>query len=137
MAKKKPSSPKKRRSARSVKAKGRGFQKKIAQDIADMIGFKTGENELVESCPMSQSGVDIRLRGPAQELFPFSVECKRQESMSIPKWVEQSKSNLIENTDWLLICKQSNRDPIVVMDYDRFMSMVAKMNRLKKNVRKR
>ena len=127
---------KKRRSTRSVKRKGREFQKEIATDIAELVGCDTGENELVESCPMSQSGVDIRLRGEAQTLFPFSVECKRQESMSVPKWVEQAKENTIPKTDWILICKQSRRDAIVVVDYKAFMKMVAKMNRLKKNVRK-
>lgn len=119
------------------KAKGREFQKFCAHKIADLVGCEVGENELVESCPMSSSGVDIRLRGHAQIDFPFSVECKRQEKLAVPQWIKQADANLIPKTNWLLICKQSRKNPFVVMDLNVFMKMQKQLNRLKKEVRKR
>lgn len=117
---------------RACKTKGRTFQKEIARDIAELVGCEVGENELVESCPMSQSGVDIRLRGHAQKDFPFSVECKRQEHLAIPQWIKQADANLIKNTNWLLVCKQNHKKAIVVLDYAVFMRMVKTSNKLKK-----
>ncbi len=110
-------------SIKSRKAKGREFQKWIAIKIGKMLDIKVGKDELISSRPMGQSGVDIALIGKAKELFPFSIECKRQEKFSIPAWVKQAKKNEMDGTKWLLFCKRSNEDPIVTMDADVFFSM--------------
>lgn len=77
---------------------------------------------------MGQSGTDVRLEPHAKKLFPFSVECKAQESMAVPAWVRQAQANLEKGTDWLLISKQSNKKPIVIMDAMAFFRILRRGN---------
>lgn len=43
---------------------------------------------------MGQHGVDIILRGKVARKFPFDIECKSCESLSIPEWIRQTKQNI-------------------------------------------
>jgi len=75
---------------------------------------------------MGQSGPDVRLEGQVLKVFPFTVECKWQETWSIPAWIRQVKKNQMEGTDWLLFCKKSRKRPVVVMDAERFFNLFLK-----------
>lgn len=107
----------------SAKAKGRKLQQWMAAKIAEAIGLESGKDCPVESRPMGQTGVDIRLDKDALKLFPFSVECKAQENWSIPSWIVQAKTNVLPKTDWLLVVKRSREDPVVIMDAATFFKM--------------
>jgi hypothetical protein len=72
---------------------------------------------------MGQSGVDIKLIGEAQQLFPFSVESKRCEKINLSKAIEQAKANQKENTDWLLVTRKSNEKAIISMDAEVFFKL--------------
>lgn len=111
----------------SAKAKGRNFQNWVAQKISELLGIPYGKDEMIASREMGQNGVDIRLVGEAQKRFPFSVECKCQETWSIPAWIEQAKSNQKEGTDWLLFVKKNRKEPIVVMDANAFFNLLKKL----------
>lgn len=79
---------------------------------------------------MGQKGVDVRLESQVRQSFPFSVECKWQESWSIHEWIKQAKENQAEGTDWLLICRRSRHQPIVVMDGDAFFRLLEKIKEI-------
>lgn len=111
----------------SRKAKGRKFQKQIAEEISKVLGIPVTKDGDIESRPMSQSGPDIILRGKALKLFPFSVECKHQETWSIPAWMKQVKENQLEGTDWLLVCKKNRENPVVIMDAEAFFRLCKKL----------
>ena len=112
----------------SAKAKGRALQKWACIKIAELVGLEWGREKPIESRPMGQRGVDVRLDDEAIARFPFSVECKFQERWSIPEWIDQAKVNKKDGTNWLLICKQSRKPPVVVMDAEAFFEML-KWNR--------
>jgi len=118
--------PKKRITTASAKAKGRNLQQYICQKISDLLNIPWGKDALIASREMGQSGVDVRLIGEALRRFPFSVECKAQETWSVPAWVEQAKGNQIAGTDWLLVMKKNHMKPIVAMDADRFFELLEK-----------
>jgi len=59
--------------------------------------------------------------------LPFSIECKWQESWSIPAWINQAKENQKDGTDWLLICRRSRDKEIVVMDAEAFFSILQRI----------
>ncbi len=118
---------KKRISVASAKAKGRSLQQWTCQMISDLLNIPWGKDELIASREASQTGTDVRLIGEAQERFPYSVECKWQETWSLPAWIKQARSNKKEGTDWLLVCKRSHQDPIVVMDAARFFELLKTM----------
>lgn len=121
---------KKRITVQSAKAKGRRLQQLVCEKISKLTGASwgsAGEDHPIESRGMGQSGTDVRLESHIKKLFPFSVECKAQEVFAIPAWVEQAVKNQETNTDWLLICKRSKKDPIVIMDLDAFFRLLERL----------
>jgi hypothetical protein len=104
----------------SAKAKARRLQQWVAKYISEITGIKWGEDELIQSRPMGQGGIDVPLLGKAQEMFPFSSECKWQEKWDIPGWIRHAKHNKIEGTDWLLFVKKNRHEEIVIMDAKAF-----------------
>ncbi len=110
----------------SAKAKGRTLQQWVCKKIAELTGFEHGKDKPIESRPMGQSGPDVRLESAVLVKFPFSVECKFQERWSVPKWVEQAKANEAKGTSWLLVCKQSRKPPVVILEADVFFDILKK-----------
>ena len=108
----------------SAKAKGRKLQQWVCEKISQILGIPWGKDEMIASREMGQSGTDVRLVGEAKKRFPFSIECKWQESWALPSWIKQAKENQEEGTDWLLICKKSRMEPVVIMDAERFFEIV-------------
>lgn len=115
---------KKRIKISSAKAKGRACQQWVCRKISTLLRIRWGKDELIASREMGQAGVDVRLIGDAKKRFPWSVECKWQESWSIPAWIDQAKDNQQTGTDWLLICKRSRSDYIAVLDAEVFFDLL-------------
>jgi len=100
----------------SAKQKGRKLQQWVAERISRATGFPYGKDQPIESRPMGQSGVDVRLDDRVLAVFPWSIECKAQEKLSLHQWIEQARGNVICGTDWLLIFKRSRQKPVAVLD---------------------
>lgn len=119
---------KKRITPQSAKAKGRELQKWVCRMISELTGLPWSSNGKedapISSRPMGQSGTDVRLESHVKKLFPFSVECKWQESWSIPAWAEQARKNQEKGTHWLLFCKRSRNNPVVIMDAEAFFELL-------------
>ncbi len=111
----------------SAKDKGRRLQQIVCQKISELIGLPWGKDCPIESRPMGQTGVDVRLETEARKLFPFSVEAKFQESWNVPEWIRQAKTNEMKNTDWLLVVKRSHMDPVCIIDLDAFFKILEKV----------
>jgi hypothetical protein len=111
----------------SRKAKGRKLQNLIAKMISELLEIPCGKDKDIQGREMGQSGTDVKLYGKALELFPFSIECKNQETWSIPAWIRQAKENEIEETDWLLFCKRNRDVPIVILDAELFFKLYKKI----------
>ena len=113
-------------SVQSAKAKGRSLQQYVCRMISEITGYEwgsSGDDKPIESRPMGQKGMDVRMESQVRELFPFSVECKFQESWAVHGWIEQAKENQMKGTDWLLVCKRSRKKPVVIMDADTFFGL--------------
>jgi hypothetical protein len=122
--------PKKQRiTHQSAKSKGRTLQQWVCQRIADLTGFAWGMDEPISSRPMGQCGTDVRMEAGVLKKFPFSVECKWQESWGVPGWIEQARTNQVKGTDWLLVCKRSRKPPVIVMDAARFFEIYAQLKK--------
>jgi len=115
---------KKRISVQSAKAKGRRLQQWMMRKISELTGIPCGKDELIASREMGQSGTDVRLIGKAQKMFPWAVECKYQETWSIPKWIVQAKENQKKGTNWMLVVKRNQHEPIIILDADIFFSLL-------------
>lgn len=110
----------------SAKAKGRSFQKWVSDKISETIGIKNGKDELIDSRPMGNSGTDIILIGKAKELFPYSVECKKHEKWNMMQFIEQAKTNSVDD-NWLLFISKNRFKPVVVMDAEKFFELQKKL----------
>lgn len=108
----------------SRKAKSRRLQNWTAEQIAELLECEWGRDCSVAPREMGQSGTDIRLVGEVQKEFPYSVECKNQETWAVPAWIRQAKENQKENTDWLLVCKRNHEKPVIIMDAEAFFRLL-------------
>lgn len=122
----------------SRKGKGRGLQYWVCEKIAGMFGIKFVQSDddcLVQSRPMGQHSVDIILRGELKKKFPFDIECKACESLSIPQWVRQARQNNKKGRDWLVIFKKQTigGEPLVVMEWATFEKIIMKENKNERN----
>ncbi len=107
----------------SRKAKGRKFQQAIRDDLVDRLGIAPGD---VLSTPMGQTGCDIYLSPKARERFPFGVECKHQETLSIPVWWRQCRSNAeAEGLAPLLVFRRSREEPLAVLRWSDLLVVIA------------
>jgi len=103
--------------ASSAKAKGRRLQQWVCHMISWATGHPWGKDECIASREMGQSGTDIRLVGSVRQVFPFSSECKWQETWDIPAWIRRAEANLENDMrGWLLFVKKNRMDTVVVMD---------------------
>lgn len=116
----------------SRKEKGRGLQYWVCERIAEMFGIEFIQSDdtcLIHSREMGQHGTDIILRGEIFNKFPFDIECKSCESLSIPDWIRQAKANKKENRDWLLVFKKQTlgHTPFVIMEWETFQKIILKI----------
>lgn len=65
----------------SCKAKGRKLQQRVRDLILE--NFEDLEQDDVRSTSMGAGGEDVLLSPKARKYFPFSIECKNQESLGI------------------------------------------------------
>jgi len=101
----------------SAKNKGRRLQKYVCKLIIDTFPQLT-END-VRSASSGQTGVDVQLSEAALEVFPFAVECKNVETVTIPKFwrqTSQNSSNLIP----LLVVKSNGKNPVCILGFEDF-----------------
>jgi len=124
----------------SAKNKGRRLQQWACQQISELTGFPWGrgdEDAPISSRPMGQSGTDVRLESQVLKEFPWSVECKYQETWSVPAWIKQAQANQKPGTDWLLIIKRNRTEPVVVLNGWRFFEILQEYGEMVKDERKR
>lgn len=113
----------------SCKAKGRNLQKWVCQRIADIFNIKFNNQDdqcLIHSREMGQSGTDVILRGEIYNKFPFAIECKNTEKLSLYPTIEQAKQNTKDNQDWLVVHKKNRNEPIVIMSWEAFEKLFKK-----------
>ena len=108
----------------SRKAKGRRLQQKFMQLLIEKLDI---DPEDIESRSMGAGGEDLIMSKAARHKFPYSIECKNQESLNIWKAWEQANGNkgLYEP---LVVIKKNGVKPLVVLDAVNFLEMIKEFN---------
>ena len=106
---------------RSAKNKGKRLQNKIRDLILEK--FDSLEPDDVRSITMGDSGEDILLSPAARRLFPFSVECKNQESLNIWSAIEQAENNSGNHTP-LVIFKRNRTKTYAVLEFNKLLELL-------------
>ena len=108
----------------SRKAKGRRLQQQFMQLLIEKLDI---DPEDIESRSMGAGGEDLIMSKAARNKFPYSIECKNQESLNIWKAWEQANGNkgLYEP---LVVIKKNGVRPLVVLDAENFLDMIKEFN---------
>lgn len=106
----------------SAKNKGRRFQQHVRDKIYET--FPELEEGDVRSTSMGAGGMDLQLSPAAKRVFPFSVECKNKESLSVWAEFKQAESNCEVGTKPLLAFTRNRTDEYVMLKLDDFMSLL-------------
>jgi len=113
------------------KAKGRTLQKWVVAQILKLLPFLSEQD--VRSTPAGVNGPDVQLSERAQTWFPYSVECKNQESFkNVYAAFEQCVSGKIDGTAPLLIIKRNRKNPLVVVSAQQFFHTLTVIEELEK-----
>ncbi len=107
---------------RSAKNKGKRLQNKVRDLILEKFNSKL-EPDDVRSITMGDAGEDILLSPAARRLFPFSVECKAQESLSIWSALQQAESNAGKHIP-LVIFKRNRSKTYAVLEFKELLKLL-------------
>ena len=107
----------------SAKAKGR--QQWVRDQLIEQLEVHP---EDVESRSMGAGGEDLIMARAAREKFPYSIECKNQETLNVWKSYEQAESNSGDYEPVVFI-KRNNQKPLVVVDAEYFVKLHNKYNK--------
>ena len=103
----------------SKKAKGRRLQQWVSDLLIEKLEVHP---EDIESRSMGAGGEDLIMSRSAREKFPYSIECKNQESLNIWKSYEQAQQNS-GNYEPIVVLKRNNVKPLVLVDADYFVEL--------------
>lgn len=106
----------------SGKDKGRALQQWVCARIGNLVGIEYNQQDdncLIHSREMGQAGVDVILRGEAQQRFPFAIECKSTESMNMTAFIRQAQEYQKPGLDWLVVYRaKALKNPVVIMAWE-------------------
>lgn len=97
---------------KSVKAKARRLQDKLAADIREAFGLSEKD---VKPAIMSEAGLDIQLSEAARIAFPFAVEAKANETLPLWASITQAEENAAKEALTPLLAFKRNRSGIYVV----------------------
>lgn len=109
---------------KSAKAKARRLQNKITEDL--LAALENVEADDIRPALMGESGEDIRLSPSLRSRFPYSFECKNQESLSIWKALEQAARNAPLGTTPILVFKRNRSKTYAVLEWEELLKVIAK-----------
>lgn len=72
---------------------------------------------------MGSGGEDIQLSPAARRLVPYQIECKAKAKIAVYAWYDQAKSH--GNREPLVFFKEDRKRPLVVMDAEHFIKLLA------------
>ena len=107
----------------SAKSKGRKFQQWVRDLLIEKLDIHP---EDIESRSMGAAGEDIMMARSARNLFPFSIECKNQQSVNIWKAYEQAEANS-GDYEPIVFLKRNNINPLVLVDAEYFVELHKKI----------
>ena len=103
----------------SAKAKGRRLQQWVRERLIEGLDIHP---EDIESRSMGSGGEDLIMARAAREKFPYSIECKNQESINVWKSYEQAQENS-GDYEPIVVLKRNKSKPLVLVDADYFVRL--------------
>ena len=79
---------------------------------------------------MGDAGTDLKLSPAARKSFPFSIECKNQEALSVWQALAQAERNCKEGTDPALIFRRNHSKTYIALEFSAFMKIFLDKNKV-------
>lgn len=105
----------------SAKAKGRALQQWVRDYIIKIFPSLTLDD--VRSTSSGANGEDVLLSPNARKKFPYSIECKSRNTISVYSMYEQAVANS-DKYEPLLVIKANRKKPLVVIDAEYFFTLI-------------
>jgi hypothetical protein len=110
--------------ARSAKNKGKRLQNTVRNLLVEKYS-KVLEPGDFKSTTMGESGIDVQLSPAARKLFPWGIECKNQEALSIWKCLKQAETAADdEGLKPLLVFKRNKSKTYAVLELQDFLDLL-------------
>lgn len=105
----------------SAKAKGRRHQQEVCQKLLEVsLGLEPDD---IRSASMGAPGEDVLFSPAARRQFPFSVECKNVEKLSIWSAINQSRENKPEGSTEMVVFTRNRETPFVALPFEKFLEI--------------
>ena len=101
---------------RSAKNKGNRLQVWVYERFLTLFGLDEGE---IRPAQGGEHGMDIKAIPRSRDRYPYAVECKNQEKISIWQAWKQAELNSEGHTP-LVIFKRNHSDVMVLMTFEEF-----------------
>ena len=112
----------------SRKSKGRVFQQQLREDLITHLGIDPDD---ILSTAMGQGGCDLYLSPAARSVFPFGVEAKRCETISLPAWWRQCENNASKvGLIPLLVFRRNHEEPLAVLRWEDLLALLSGVQKL-------
>lgn len=105
----------------SAKQKGRRHQQDVCKKLLE-IGNGL-EPDDIRSASMGAYGEDVLFSPAARRQFPFSVECKNVEKLSIWAAIDQSRSNCPAGSTPVVVFTRNRETAQISMPFDKFLEI--------------
>ena len=103
----------------SAKAKGRRLQKQVCDSLVK-IG-RGLEPDDIRSASMGAPGEDILFSPAARKQFPFSIECKNVEKLSIWAAIDQARANTPRGATPAVAFTRNHEKTFIAVDFEEFL----------------
>ena len=103
----------------SAKAKGRRLQQEVRDRLLEVSKLHPDD---IRSTPMGSSGEDVMLSPAARKVFPWSIECKNVEKLSIWSAIEQARANAKDYTPVVVFTKNHETTQVAI-PFDFFIKL--------------
>ena len=105
----------------SAKSKGRRHQQDTCKKLLE-VGNGL-EPDDIRSTSMGAGGEDVLLSPAARRQFPFSIECKNVEKLSIWSAIAQSRDNCKPEHTPVVVFTRNREDPQISMPFEKFLEI--------------
>ena len=107
---------------RSAKAKGRKLQNLIVESLYKK--YSTLRDGDIRPAIIGESGRDIKLSPTAEDIIPFDIEAKNQQTTQIWQWLKQTEENTKDGRVPLLVFKRNHSKTYAVIEWERLLELL-------------
>lgn len=105
----------------SAKAKGRRHQQDVCEKFLEVSSGL--ESDDIRSASMGAPGEDVLFSPAARRQFPFSVECKNVEKLSIWSAIDQARANCNPDHTPMVVFTRNRENVQVAMPFEKFLKI--------------